>query len=168
MSELVRTVHVLCPVSQAKMHLDSYFDGHTHDLPNGEKSTDIMLKAPGFPGGATLQRNVDVKIERHKHPVDAFDTISVEWAVPGVNFYPKFHGTLNVEGSDDYNSFTLALRGAYNPPGGLVGEVFDIAVGHRIAEATADHLLNEIRDSIERDFHKVEAGKRKDPSQPLH
>jgi hypothetical protein len=159
MSELVRTVHVLCPVSQARMHLDAYFDEHTHQLPSGEKVTDIMLTAPGFPGGASLQKTVDVNIQRHARPVDAFDTISVDWEVPGVAIYPQFHGILNVEGSDDYNSFSLALRGTYDPPGGFVGEVFDKAIGHRVAEATADHLLNEIRDSIERGFHNVEASK---------
>lgn len=169
MSELIRTVNVQCPVSQAKMHLDHFFDEHVvaKDEADGAKSATLTLKAPGFPGGATLQHDVNVRLLRHKRPVDAFDTIDVNWEVPDSTMYPRFAGTLSVEANDDYNTFTLALRGAYTPPAGIVGQVFDAVVGHRIAEATADHLLGEMRDSIEHSFHRVEAAKRTDPTQPV-
>jgi hypothetical protein len=166
MSELAQTVNVNCPVSQAKMHLDAFFNAHLTSAEGGEQLSALTLKAPGFPGGATLHREVHVRVLRQPHEMDAFDTMSVAWEVPGGLMYPKFHGILNVEGADDYNSFKLALRGKYTPPGGVVGEVFDAAIGHRIAEATAATLLAEIRDSVELSFQKVEAAKRKDPSQP--
>jgi hypothetical protein len=37
------------------------------------------------------------------------------------------------------------LDGTYKPPFGLVGASFDVALGHRVAEATASELLAQFR-----------------------
>jgi hypothetical protein len=44
------------------------------------------------------------------------------------------------------------LEGGYEPPLGAIGKAFDAAIGHKIAESTADDLLNVIGERIEHDF----------------
>jgi hypothetical protein len=43
----------------------------------------------------------------------------------------------------------LDLDGKYEPPLGPLGAAFDAVFGHRIAEATANVLLESVRDLIE-------------------
>lgn len=44
------------------------------------------------------------------------------------------------------------LSGKYDPPFGPLGVVFDAMLGHRIAAATADALLQDIKQFIESDY----------------
>ena len=46
----------------------------------------------------------------------------------------------------------LEINGEYNPPLGVVGDIIDAAVGHRIAEASLHHLLDDIVAEIQHDL----------------
>ena len=46
----------------------------------------------------------------------------------------------------------LEINGEYNPPLGVVGDIIDAAVGHRIAEASVLHLLDDIVAEIQHDL----------------
>jgi hypothetical protein len=46
----------------------------------------------------------------------------------------------------------LEIVGEYVPPFGLVGNAIDATVGHRIAEASVHHLLDDVVEQIRRDL----------------
>ena len=46
----------------------------------------------------------------------------------------------------------LEITGEYDPPLGLIGDVLDATVGHRIAEASVLHLLDDVVAEIQRDL----------------
>jgi len=162
-SELEEKIIVDCPVSQAKLHIDSFFEEYVAKTDGTEPKAALTLRAPlSLPGvsGVTLERDVHVSLKRQKRPVDAFDALDVRWEVPEGGPYPKFDGTLSVEANDDYDTFSLVLRGSYTPPGGIAGQAFDMALGHRIAEATARDLLERVKTDVEDSHHRVEEIKR--------
>jgi hypothetical protein len=69
--------------------------------------------------------------------------------------FPRFDGALSLEAASP-KATTLTLEGRYEPPLGGAGKLFDAALGHRIAEATARELLKEIADRIELGFAQDE------------
>lgn len=46
----------------------------------------------------------------------------------------------------------LEIEGAYKPPLGVVGNVMDAAVGHRIAEATVHRFLDDVVEQLRREL----------------
>jgi hypothetical protein len=46
----------------------------------------------------------------------------------------------------------LEIEGAYRPPLGIVGNVVDAAVGHRIAEASVHRFLDDIAEQLRREL----------------
>lgn len=46
----------------------------------------------------------------------------------------------------------LEIEGAYKPPLGVVGNVLDAAVGHRIAEATVHRFLDDVVEQLRREL----------------
>jgi hypothetical protein len=46
----------------------------------------------------------------------------------------------------------LELEGAYTPPLGIVGHAIDVAVGHRVAEATVHRFLDDVAEQIRREL----------------
>lgn len=46
----------------------------------------------------------------------------------------------------------LEIEGAYRPPLGIVGNVVDAAVGHRVAEATVHRFLDDVVEQIRREL----------------
>ena len=110
---------------------------HAHDL---EKPALVTLKPAHRPGDMTPR-------------------YAVQWEAEGGGMYPVFTGELTVGADEDYDSFWLELNGDYKPPLGIVGQVFDMVVGNRIAVATALGLLEDMRDFIENEIHAEEARK---------
>ena len=84
-----------------------------------------------------------------RHAGDMTPRYAVAWAPEEPGPFPLFAGELQVENAEDYDAFWLVLRGAYEPPLGLVGAAFDYIVGSRIAATCARNLLTEIAESIE-------------------
>jgi hypothetical protein len=74
-------------------------------------------------------------------PAHVDEPIGVRWTPFRGGIYPSFEGELRVlEGDRSYPSI-LELEGHYTPPLGMLGSAFDAAVGHKIAETTAQYLL---------------------------
>jgi hypothetical protein len=46
----------------------------------------------------------------------------------------------------------LEIEGAYTPPLGMVGHAIDIAVGHRVAQATIHRFLDDVAEQIRREL----------------
>jgi hypothetical protein len=64
----------------------------------------------------------------------------------GLRGFPSFGATLTVgpAGKDT----DLVLEGSYEPPGGVVGRLFDRVVGQRLAARTMDALLDQVAHQV--------------------
>jgi hypothetical protein len=160
MSHLDAHVSVRCPLAQGAKRLGGLFakngnaDGDTALL---DLRVDVAV--PGLPSALHLEREVVATMQFRQPPGDMTPHFDVQWAPRTPGPFPLFAGRLSIEAADDYDSFTLALRGDYDPPLGLVGKGFDAAVGNTIANATALDLLERIKSRIEADFRADEARK---------
>lgn len=99
----------------------------------------------------------------YKHGSDAMhfdEPWLIHWTPEGGGPYPDFDGELTVRADDSYRNSLLELRGEYVPPLGAVGEVFDFALGSRIAAATARALLQQIAEHMETRYNEEEAAKK--------
>ena len=72
----------------------------------------------------------------------------LEWRA-GTRLFPEFHGTLRLR-IDTVDTTRLTLEGAYRPPLGIAGDLFDIVLGRHIARATMSDLLARIVRALER------------------
>lgn len=75
------------------------------------------------------------------------DALMVEWRA-GTKLLPHFHGTLRLRIAN-VEATALRLEGAYRPPLGLFGRVFDRLLGRRIARATMAELLGRLTEAME-------------------
>lgn len=159
-SHLDKAVIVKCPLAQAALRLRQYFRDHGNTDGDTMKLTlGIDVPVPGSTAPVAVKRGVIATIQAHHLSADMAPRYRVQWApeVPGP--LPLFAGELVVGGDDDFDSFSLRLSGTYTPPLGIFGKGFDLAIGHRIAIATADDLLHNIQRAIERDYRADEARK---------
>jgi hypothetical protein len=70
--------------------------------------------------------------------------LQIEWkSVNHPNLFPVMKASLVVFALSPGET-QLELRGAYRPPLGALGEVFDAAIGHRIAEAAATRFVEDV------------------------
>ncbi len=153
-----------CPLAQAAARLHDFF--REHGNPEGDLAK-LTLRLNANIAGFSLppiERTVIASIQPHHLPADTTPRYRVQWAAEHSGPFPLFAGELVVESGDDYDTFTLFLRGDYTPPLGLVGKGFDAALGNRIARATANDLLHHVKELVEREFQSNEA--RKDRSVP--
>lgn len=154
MSDLLQRLYVGCPVSRATDRLNGFFRERAGaGAWESGRPIRIALRAPiplpSLRTNVILQHDVIATL-RHLPRVLGNDSFDVRWEPSGGGVFPHFSGTLSVENNEDYESFSLVLKGTYDPPLGPAGQAFDAALGHRIAIATARDLLARIRDAIEK------------------
>jgi hypothetical protein len=116
----------------------------------------VPLKTLGFGTNLGLEREVNVNflpVRGHKGERLLYDELQLKWEPAAGGPFPTFAGSLKMHplGLDT----ELVLSGEYQPPLGLVGEAFDAVIGKRIAEATAQMLLETIKQNLEADFAAV-------------
>lgn len=159
-SHLDRQVIVACPLPQAALRLAHYIRDHRNaDSDTIKLHLGIDVALPGSSTAVAVKRAVIATIQPHHLAADMTPRYRVQWAPEVAGPWPLFSGELLVCGGNDFDSFSLQLTGTYTPPLGHFGEGFDLAIGHRIANATADDLLAHMKDAIERDFGADEARK---------
>lgn len=100
--------------------------------------------------GFEIGKNVTVKVthvEKHAHApkiADRATELKLEWqAETNAALFPSMHATLLIYPLSPEET-QLELRGTYDPPGGLAGDIADRLVGHRVAEATAHRFLEDV------------------------
>jgi len=152
MSELLERRIVACPYHLAQGYLAQSVEARAD---SGETGTLTLSLA--VPGGE-LVKDVVVRFGRAVDPMHFDQPWQIHWK-PQAGPYPDFEGELAVRADETYATSQLELRGAYRPPGGALGEVFDWAVGTRIARATAQALLERIGGGMEARYCKDEAAK---------
>jgi hypothetical protein len=151
MTSIVEKDLVHAPLASADRLLQAFFAAHPE--PDGA-GAHIVLRA-----GEAAQAAI-VTLKRAHRPADMTPRYAIHWEAEGGGLYPNFDGELSVESDEDYNAFWFVLNGSYEPPGGVAGQLFDAAVGHRIAETTARGLLSEMRAETEAIFAAQESAKR--------
>ncbi len=142
-------------------------------LPAADRLLSTFIAANPAPGGegarvilhaANLSEPAIITVAASRRPGDMTPRYAVRWKAEGGGAFPEFDGSLLVEADEDYDAFWLVIEGAYAPPGGLAGQMFDAVVGNRIAVATTRDLLLAIRDAIEDVFAQEERRKLHPPS----
>ncbi len=142
------------------MRLHHFFRKHGNpDADTAKLDLGLNVDIPGLPVPIPLQRSVIATIRPHRLPADMTPRYRVQWAPETPGPFPLFAGELVVDAGADFDTFTLHLSGNYTPPLGLLGIGIDVAVGNRVARATANDLLHRIRDFMEQDFRADEVHK---------
>jgi hypothetical protein len=120
----------------------------------------LMLNVPfsslGIPSSFGIEREVEVDFvpfRGHKGERLLHDELKMRWTPIGGGPLPTFNGSLKMH--PEGGKTELVLAGEYEPPMGKMGEVFDAVIGKRIAEATAQALLHQLKENIEADFLAV-------------
>lgn len=109
---------------------------------------EVALDEFGLPANLALAKDVDVNVVRDRDDENLNDIFRVFWSPSGGGPFPEFKGRLIVWSEDDPDRGFIELIGEYEPPLSLVGEAFDAAVGHRIAQRTAERFLKRVADGI--------------------
>jgi hypothetical protein len=149
MTAIEQRLLVHAPLGSAKRFLDAFFSAHR----DAKGDAHIVLRA------GEIARDAIATLTPDHHPADMTPRYAVAWRDAEDGPYPSFDGGLVVASDEDYNAFWLVLTGAYAPPGGIGGQLFDAVIGKRIAQTTARRLLEEIRDETERLLTAEEARK---------
>jgi hypothetical protein len=92
-----------------------------------------------------LHKPVKLTFALHPDEVDGgriHDAMLVEWHA-GTSLFPQFHGTLRMRIAS-VDATRLILEGAYRPPLGWAGVIFDRLFGRHIARATMQDLLGRL------------------------
>jgi hypothetical protein len=131
---------VACPYEEVPARLQTYLESN---------DAAIALRLPL--GDLRLEHDVDVRLAP-KPGYPGYKLVDVTWSAKDGGPYPVFNGTLSV--ADEGAGWSrIDLDGAYKPPLGPLGVVFDATIGHRIAEATAAELLSQLKGILARETH---------------
>ncbi len=149
MAHLHAQTAVECPLAETEARLDAYFAA----LQGADGIARMRLRVPvgGFHAalGLSLDREVRVEAARGRDEQNLNDLTRITWTPEGRAVFPQFEGTLVVWAGDDGASSRIEIDGAYLPPCGVAGQVFDEAIGHRIAASTAREFLADVKRAIE-------------------
>jgi len=164
MSDLHQRTFVTCPPTAAQNYIARYFETKRAEGHSGpDDPIRLALRAPvsllALQTEIMLRRDVVVTVLPLADAGGDLARMSVEWEPAGGGPFPRFRGTLVASNDEGYESFSLVLDGAYEPPLGAGGAAFDAALGHRIAIATARNLLSDVRDGIEKAYAATEYSK---------
>jgi hypothetical protein len=154
-SELSASEHVRSPSGFTAAFVAGYFER----FKTAEESLRIQLRVPaeqlGLAGGVDLERNVVATVAwvNGGRPEEG---LTITWQPESGGPFPTFSGRLLAKPDGEERS-VLALEGQYVPPGGMLGGLFDGALGAWIARATAHDLLRRLRDAAEADYARRRA-----------
>lgn len=143
MSGIHEYVTARCTFSAVPEYIQAYVDSHAGKASGG----DILLALRAPIGDVMLERDVVATLTPLPH-YSGYERMQIRWAPKETGPYPSFDGILNV--SDEGAGFCrIDLDGAYQPPFGPAGAIFDVALGKHIAENTVRELLKEVKKFFE-------------------
>ena len=158
MTSIQERVYVSCPFGKAPSYLNYYLDELAKS--SGTDGAVLRLSVPlaefGIPSNLSVFRDVVAAFEPPDEKVYGLARTPVRWKPEGGGPFPDFSGVITVEQDERYGSCALVLEGSYKPPLGTVGEVFDAAMGRRIAKRTARELLRMLRKRLEADWSSAQ------------
>jgi len=146
----MQRIRVNSPYGRTPSYLNWYLDALGKDR-NGRVILRLQapLKEAGIPTGLIVAKDVVAEFNYVDSPGALEEKTNVCWKPQDGSPYPAFNGSITIEADEDYGSSWLRLEGSYDPPFGIAGDIFDAAIGKRIALATARELLERLRDAME-------------------
>jgi hypothetical protein len=141
-----------CTFSSVPEYIQAYVESHA------AKSGEVLLELRAPLGDVMLERDVIATLKPLPH-FSGYVRMQIRWVPKATGPYPAFDGILNVS-DEGAGLCRIDLDGAYQPPFGPAGILFDAAVGKRIAENTVHELLKEVKaffESAERAKYPEEA-----------
>jgi hypothetical protein len=150
-------LHERCYVSAPFVRARAFLHETIEDAMRARKPRLTKLTV-SYPGGE-ISKNVLVTYRKAIDPMHFDEPWDVHWTPEGGGPYPDFDGALIVRADENYTSAILELDGAYRPPLGAAGAVFDAVLGSKIASITAQALLAGIATEIEQRYRREEDAK---------
>lgn len=149
---------VACPFEPARAVLDGD-PGAWLPPPatsDGDRGWLVRLCADCPPLERLAERTVHVAVDGAARKLGGQTLIrGFRWhAVKHPGWYPHLDGEIEL-GAIDPTVCQLSLRGTYEPPLGMVGDIADRLVGHRVAEAVVRSTDLRIASRIEAAVHGV-------------
>ena len=148
MRELAVSTPVRAPAGFALAFLNAYVQSRT----NGSGEAHFRLRVPlERHAGTTLEHDVMLHVDwLQKEPGEAA-RLAVDWRPADAHDFLSFEGTIEATPASRA-ACTLAIRGRYRAPLGIIGRLFDAFAGTRIARASVADLLRFFRSAIEADY----------------
>lgn len=143
-----------CPYTRAK----GYLREALQSLAATQQTQRLTLRVP-FADRYGLRKDVLVTYGTGVDPMHFDEPWDVHWVPEGGGPYPAFDGELTIRADQDYPTSIIELTGSYKPPLGVAGAAFDALAGSRIAAATAQTLLQQLGDAMERRYESEEMHK---------
>jgi len=109
----------------------------------------VPYRAFGLPLRGTLEQPVAVQFQRQRditEPGRLHDEIVFEWSALS-RWLPDFRGVLRFRIESPRTR--IILHGEYVPPFGTLGSLFDRVIGHHLAQATANDLVDRLARALE-------------------
>jgi len=157
MSKLLARRVINCPYNLAREYLaDKIAPKVATGLP-----TPLALTVSTPPIG--LSKSVSVTFASAIDPMHFDQPWHIHWN-PASSAYPVFDGELAIRADETYSTAILEITGAYDPPGGTLGQAFAWIAGGRIATATANALLEKLGADFEARYRHDEDLKRRQRS----
>jgi hypothetical protein len=144
MARLRERTSVDLPIELTRAGLERFFAS----LRQKDGTSRIRLRV--LTDGPTLGLSIDRAVRIQAYPAADGDSICVTWAPEGTTVFPTFEGSLAIAADGNPNATFIELDGSYDPPFGAAGQIFDAAIGQRIAQATAREFLKDLKDAVER------------------
>jgi len=141
-------VNVQRSVAETRTALERFFAS----LKRADGVARLRLRVPtdGAQNGYGISLDREVRIEARSIPhTGNAEQIEISWMPEGMLVFPRFDGTLTVSADTAAHGSRIELDGCYTPPFGAAGQLFDAAIGHRIAQRTAREFLNDLKDAVE-------------------
>lgn len=148
MSNMHESIDVECSPYYAMHHVERFFTVPRRDHTPGMLTLRLDLASLKLPGSG--QARHDVRVTHSLFDEGGKKKLSLSWD-PEDQTVPQFAGILSAE-AKDAGVTTLTLDGTYKPPGGVAGAAFDLVVGRKIAAASVQALLAELKAFVEADF----------------
>jgi len=158
MATITESLHVPCPYVRAKSYLHETLSEAAKNAPQPLQLTATLPVAD-----VQLEKTVLVHYAKGTDPMHFDEPWNVTWEPRPGGVYPSFSGTLTVRADEDYTGSILELAGAYAPPLGVAGALFDKALGQKIASVTMGELLAKIAERMMERYEREEAAKASAP-----
>jgi hypothetical protein len=151
MRELQEQIAVACSSEMTEARLGAFFQA----MQNGDGVARMRLRVALDGMSLALEREVRMEARTTRDEANLNNVVAITWEPEGTVMFPRFEGTITVWSEDDPKRSVIELRGHYTPPLGAAGQVFDDAIGYRIALSTAQQFLRDIKTSVEDRSHST-------------
>ena len=129
-------------------------EGIKHFFQERNNTVELSVALRDVDVPADFQATHPVRVELESRPNTLLvgrknDYLALHWS-PESGHYPSFDGQIAIRPSSSQTE--LIVSGEYTPPLGRLGAAFDQRIGKRLAQATLDRLLHELKMALEGNY----------------